>query len=52
MVIIKNVLYLMNMKKCKFTIILFVLIWNLYSCASQGPPGGGPKDTVPPDIVL
>ncbi|MEA1986167.1 MAG: Ig-like domain-containing domain [Candidatus Marinimicrobia bacterium] len=37
-------------KKLLFTTFFIVFIFSLYNCASQGRPGGGPKDTTPPVV--
>ena len=39
------------MKKNRFIILFLFSFWNLYNCASQGLPGGGPKDSTPPTII-
>jgi uncharacterized protein (DUF2141 family) len=34
-----------------FPIILLYLILYLFSCANQGSPSGGPRDTIPPTLI-
>jgi len=41
-----------DMKKYTLLILFLFLFGNLYNCASQGAPGGGPKDSTPPAILL
>ncbi|MEA3500761.1 MAG: Ig-like domain-containing protein [Candidatus Marinimicrobia bacterium] len=40
------------MKKYILLILFLFSLVNLYNCASQGLPGGGPKDSTPPAILL
>jgi len=40
------------MRKYTLLILFLFLFGNLYNCASQGAPDGGPKDSTPPAILL
>lgn len=37
--------------KSLFPVILFIISLYIYSCANQGTPTGGPRDTIPPLLI-
>jgi len=39
------------MQSLKIKYILFLLLIVSINCAVQGPPGGGPEDSIPPQII-
>ena len=40
------------MKSVFCNIIMFFVLFQLWTCATRGAPGGGPVDRIPPEIIF